>query len=329
MTRLLRLILLVAGVTVLILIASRIGIAALLEMFQRAGWAFVWVTVLYALHVGQRALALARCLPETDLRFRDICRVRLAGEAIEMLTFTGPFLAEPSKGLLLKRQGIDSSDAFGAIIVEYLLYMIVAFWMAGVALVALRARGVFGEPFKGPAVAVLGALIVFSAGFVFAAVARIGLIVPVVRLVSRSLRRPGWIERAAQQLDPVERFLVSFMHDRPGRLIEVLGLEVFGHVLLAAEIWVVMGAIGPAASWTDALIMEGAIKLIAAVFFFVPGQLGAAEGVYVLLAEALKFGAAAGLTLALIRRVRALLIATLGLAVLTASPKASSPGPGS
>jgi hypothetical protein len=326
MTRLLRFILLFSGVAVLILIASRIGMATMLDMFRRTGWAFVWVLVLYTLHVGMRALALLRSLPESDLRFRDICRVRLAGEAIEMLTFTGPFLAEPSKGLLLKRQGIDTSDAFGAIVVEYLLYTIVAFWMAGVALVALRARGVFGEPFQGPVVAVLGVLIVFTAGFVYAAVARIGLIVPVVSLVSRSLGRPGWIERAAQQLDPVERFLVSFMHDRPGRLIEVLGLELVGHVLLAAEIWVVMRAIGPAASWTDAFIMEGAIKLIAAVFFFVPGQLGAAEGVYVLLADALKFGSAAGLTLALIRRVRALLIATLGLAALTASPKPSSPG---
>src|SRR5262245_28167395 len=127
MTRLLRLILLLGGLTVLILIASRIGMSALVDMFRRAGWAFVWVTVLYALHVGQRALALARCLPETGLRFRDVGRVRLAGEAIEMLTFTGPFLAEPSKGLLLKRQGIDTSDACGAIIVEYLLYRIVAF----------------------------------------------------------------------------------------------------------------------------------------------------------------------------------------------------------
>ena len=71
-------------------------------------------------------------------------------------------------------------------------------------------------------------------------------------------------------------------------------------------------------------ITDDAIKLIAAVFFFVPGQLGAAEGVYVLLADALRFGPAAGLTLALIRRVRALLIATVGLAALTASPKPSA-----
>ena len=250
--------------------------------------------------------------------------MRLAGEAIEMLTFTGPFLAEPSKGLLLKRLGIDTSDAFGAIAVEFLFYMMVAFWMAGFSLVVLRVRGVFGEPFEVPVAVTLGVLMVFTAGFVYAAVARRGLIIPVVRLVSRALRRPGWMERAADRIEPVENFLVRFMHDRPGRLVEVLGLELVGHVLLAMEIWVVMRAIGSAASWADAFTMEGAIKLIAAVFFFVPGQLGAAEGVYVLLADALRFGPAAGLTLALIRRVRALLIATVGLAALTASPKPSA-----
>ena len=324
MTRLVRLILLLAGVTVLILIAARIGMAAMLDMTRRTGWAFVWVLVLYTLHVGLRALALGRSLPETNLRFRDIWRVRLAGEAIEMLTFTGPFLAEPSKGLLLKRLGIDTSDAFGAIAVEFLFYMMVAFWMAGFSLVVLRVRGVFGEPFEVPVVVTLGVLMVFTAGFVYAAVARRGLIIPVVRLVSRALRRPGWMERAADRIEPVENFLVCFMHDRPGRLVEVLGLELVGHALLAMEIWVVMRAIGSAASWADAFTMEGAIKLIAAVFFFVPGQLGAAEGVYVLLADALRFGPAAGLTLALIRRVRALLIATVGLAALTASPKPSA-----
>ncbi|PYR32155.1 MAG: hypothetical protein DMF90_24140 [Acidobacteria bacterium] len=324
MTRLVRLILLLAGVTVLILIAARIGMAAMLDMTRRTGWAFVWVLVLYTLHVGVRALALGRSLPETNLRFRDIWRVRLAGEAIEMLTFTGPFLAEPSKGLLLKRLGIDTSDAFGAIAVEFLFYMMVAFWMAGFSLVVLRVRGVFGEPFEVPVAVTLGVLMVFTAGFVYAAVARRGLIIPVMRLVSRALRRPGWMERAADRIEPVENFLVRFMHDRPGRLVEVLGLELVGHVLLAMEIWVVMRAIGSAASWADAFTMEGAIKLIAAVFFFVPGQLGAAEGVYVLLADALRFGPAAGLTLALIRRVRALLIATVGLAALTASPKPSA-----
>jgi hypothetical protein len=324
MTRLVRLILLLAGVTVLILIAARIGTASLLDMTRRTGWAFVWVLVLYTLHVSLRALALGRSLPETNLRFRDIWRVRLAGEAIEMLTFTGPFLAEPSKGLLLTRQGIDTSDAFGAIAVEYLFYTMVAFWMAGVALVVLRIRGVFGERFALPVVVTVGILIVFTAGFVYAAVARRGLIIPVVRLVSRALRRPGWVERAADRIEPVENFLVHFMHDRPGRLVEVLGIELVGHVLLAMEIWVVMRAIGSAASLADAFTMEGAIKLIAAVFFFVPGQLGAAEGVYVLLADALKFGPAAGLTLALIRRVRALLIATVGLAALTVSPKPSA-----
>src|SRR5438093_4388934 len=276
MTRLVRLILLLAGVTVLILIAARIGMAAMLDMTRRTGWAFVWVLVLYTLHVGLRALALGRSLPETNLRFRDIWRVRLAGEAIEMLTFTGPFLAEPSKGLLLKRLGIDTSDAFGAIAVEFLFYMMVAFWMAGFSLVVLRVRGVFGEPFEVPVAVTLGVLMVFTAGFVYAAVARRGLIIPVVRLVSRALRRPGWMERAADRIEPVENFLVRFMHDRPGRLVEVLGLELIGHVLLAMEIWVVMRAIGSAASWADAFTMEGAIELIAAVVFFVPGQLGAA-----------------------------------------------------
>jgi hypothetical protein len=71
----------------------------------------------------------------------------------------------------------------------------------------------------------------------------------------------------------------------------------------------------------NALVMEGAIKLIGAVFFFIPGQLGAAEGVYVVLSDTLNVGPAAGLTLALIRRLRAMLVAAAGLAAAAASTR--------
>ena len=283
MTRLPRLLLLIAGLAVLIVLAWGVGLAAVFDMLRRVGWAFLWVSALYTVHVGLRALALWRSLTKNELRFQDVLGVRLAGEAIEMLTFTGPFLAEPSKAWLLKARGIEAADAFGAIAVEYLLYTAVAFWMAGAALAVLLDRGVFGPAFERPALAVLASLAVFTAGLAYAAFCRKGLVAPTIRKVGRTLDRATWIGATALKIEPVERVLVGFMHDRPGRLLEVLAIEVAGHALLAMEIWIVLRAVGASILWTDAVVMEGAIKLIAAVFFFVPGQLGAAEGVYVAL----------------------------------------------
>lgn len=324
MTHLTRTVLLLAGLAVLLVLAWSVGITAVLDMIQRVGWAFLWVSALYTLHVGLRALALWRSLSRNLLGFRDVLRVRLAGEAIEMLTFTGPFLAEPSKGWLLTERGIETAEAFGAIAVEYLLYTAVAFWMAGASLTVLIVRGVFGPAFDRSAFVVLASLAVFTAGLVCAALFRQGLVTPAIRWAGRVFDRAPWIEATAAKVEPVEGVLVGFMHDRPARLLEVLGVEVAGHALLAMEIWVALRAIGAPVTWMDAFVLEGAIKLIAAVFFFVPGQLGAAEGVYVVLANGLKFGSAAGLTLALVRRLRALIVAAVGLGVLATDRKRPS-----
>jgi hypothetical protein len=209
---------------------------------------------------------------------------------------------------------VGAADAFGAIALEYLLYTATAFWMSGAAISVFLARRTFARGFERPALAILAAVAVFTVFFVAAAVRRRGFVAPIVKLAGRALGRREWAERTSGRVESVERVLVGFMHDRPVRLFEVLALELAGHLLLALEIWIVFRALGASTSWVDALVMEGAIKLIGAVFFFVPGQLGAAESVYVVLADALKVGPAAGLTLALIRRLRAMLVAAGGLA---------------
>jgi hypothetical protein len=320
-TRFIRYGLFAAGLTVLVALAWRIGARTILDMLRRSGWAFAWVTALYALHVVLRALSLWRTFGPGGPGFRSTLRVRLAGEAIEMLTFTGPFLAEPSKGWLLTQQGVGAADAFGAIALEYLLYTAVAFWMSGAAISVFLARTTFGRGFERPALAILTAVAIFSGLFVAAAVRRRGFIAPAVKRAGHALRRREWAERTSSRVETVERVLVNFMHDRPARLFEVLTLELAGHVLLALEIWIVFSALGAPMSLVDALVMEGAIKLIAGVFFFIPGQLGAAESVYVVLADALRAAPAAGLTLALIRRLRAMLVAAIGLAAIAASTK--------
>ncbi len=327
MTRLARLLLLIAGGTVLVALAWGIGAAAVLGMLQRVGWAFLWVSALYSAHVALRALALWRSLAPNPLRYHDVLRVRLSGEAIEVLTFTGPFLAEPSKGWLLKKHGIGTADAFGAVAVEYLLYTAVAFWMAGGALSVLLVRGVLGHAFQRPIVAILVAVAAFTVGLVYAAASGTGLVAPTLRGVGRALGRAARAADLAARIEPIERVLVGFMHDRPVRLFEVLGIEVAGHALLVAETWIVLRAVGASLSPADPVVLEGGIKLVGAAFFFIPGQLGAAEGVYVLLASALGFGSAAGLTLALVRRVRALIVAAGGVAVLAAFPPSAPPRP--
>jgi hypothetical protein len=58
------------------------------------------------------------------------------------------------------------------------------------------------------------------------------------------------------------------------------------------------------------------VKFVGVVFAFIPGQFGASEGTYALIAGAIGLPAAVGLTIALVRRIRGLIVALAGLMML-------------
>jgi len=324
MLRVGRAFLLVGGAIALAVLVARIGPGVIADMLRRVGWAFLAVSALYATHVAVRACALWRSLPIAGLPYADVLRVRLSGEAVEVLTFSGPFLAEPAKGWLLTRYGCSTADAYAGVALEYLLNTVISCGMATVTLALLLARGVLPETMHAPAVAIIVAMIAFTIACVVAAVTGVGLIVPIVRRVGRIAGRAR-ADAAALRLDPIERALVGFMHTRPARLAEVLTIEVGAHALLALEIWIVVRALGLHIAPVDPLVVEGGVKFIGVAFFFIPGQFGASEGVYALLFGAIGLPAAAGLTMALVRRIRALIVAGAALAMTawTRDPRVS------
>lgn len=330
MARIVRILILVSGFGVIALLVYRAGPGLLADMLARVGWGIPAVVGLYAAHVGIRAAALWRSVIAGRVRYVDVLSIRLSGEAVEMLTFTGPFLAEPTKGLLLKRRGLATPDAFAAAATEYLLYTVVSSCLAATGLSLLLARGVLPPAVRPAAVVVLATAVAFIGAFTFAATRGVGLIVPILR-ASRPLIGARRAQRAADEFGRIEDLLVRFLHVHHRRLAEVLAIETVAHLLLIAEIWIVIAALGFPRSWSNLLILEGGVKFIGIAFAFIPGQVGASEAVYELLASAIGLPAAAGLTLALVRRMRALLVASAGVVVLAASggrkktPKSSRP----
>ncbi len=267
--------LLLAGAAVLVMLVRNIGVATIASLLRRVGWGFAVVSALYFAHVCVRAAALWRA---TGLRYRDILRVRLYGEAVEMLTFTGPFLAEPTKGVMLARHGLSPRDAMKGVGVEYALYTLTSAWMAVFALSLLVSNGALPAALHTPVKYVIGGMVGFTIVAAFAAAA-------------------GYVPLPAR------------------RAVQVIGIELVGQALLAAEIFVTVRVLGFAFSSLQSVLVEGAVKFISVAFFFVPGQLGAQESVYTLLFESIGLPGAIGLTMALVRRVRALIVAAIALAL--------------
>jgi hypothetical protein len=100
------------------------------------------------------------------------------------------------------------------------------------------------------------------------------------------------------------------------RIARVFFWEALFHVGAVAEVFLVLHIVSGGATLLEAFILETAGRLIVVVFKFVPYRLGVDEAGTALVASALTLDPAAGVTLALVRRLRILFWNGVGLGVL-------------
>jgi uncharacterized membrane protein YbhN (UPF0104 family) len=131
----------------------------------------------------------------------------------------------------------------------------------------------------------------------------------------RSLPRIGPRVRIdPEPLRATEDLLFAVLRTR--RFFSILALECAAQALLVGELFVFVRAAGDPFAPAHPFVIEAATKFISLGFFFIPGQVGAAEGTYAAILNALGWPASAGFGLAIARRLRTLAVSGAGLLVL-------------
>src|SRR5436190_24432 len=91
--RWLRLAIFAGGVSLVGLLLHQLGVNTIAGLVRRASPTLAVILLVRGIYICLRAIALVGCLPIGTLRLREAIRVRLAGETLEVLTLTGPFLS--------------------------------------------------------------------------------------------------------------------------------------------------------------------------------------------------------------------------------------------
>jgi hypothetical protein len=305
------------GTALLIILIWRLGLQQILAALSRIGWYAALILPLYAAHHAMRALALRMCvLPPTTLGYVEAGAIRLSGEAVQVLTVTGPLLAEPTRAWLLQRRGLPLTEGLAAVISEYLVSLFINAAMAIAALAYLVARVHTAAGVSGIAIAVI---CVSSAFLIVSAIAitrRFYLIGGVIAgMAQMGLLRGRW-RPDMESIHRMEDALLAFLHDRPRQLVATVAFEAAAQAFLVLELFVFLHALNLAAPLSDTFMIEGSIKFIGFAFAFVPLQVGVAEGAYTVIFDAMGLPPAAGFTLAFARRIRTIAVASVGLPTL-------------
>jgi len=312
---------LVLGVALFVYLFIRLGAANIASLILGVGWYFGLIAVAYAGHQLLRATAYWKCVtPNRHSSYLDILRIRLSGEAIQYLTFTGPFLAEPAKVWLLRERGLGTKHAVAATVSEYLIYTLTsaAFAVAGLVYmvshfqlsgsVSLAARMliyVMGTFLVAAACAILGRI--YLIGAILVGIRRLPVVGKHLHLDQKDVR-------------DTEDLLFVVLRDRPLRFLTILALELAAQALLVIELFLLLRTTKESFSFLDPFLIEAATKFVGLAFFFIPGQVGAAEGAYALIFKTVGLSASAGFALAVARRLRSLLVAGVGLALAPTPP---------
>jgi hypothetical protein len=314
-----RLVFLLFGTILLGALVWQLGPGEILQTVARLGWHSLPILVCYGLYQAMRAVAFRlSVLRSREVSFLDALWIRLSGDAIHSLTFSGPFLSEPTRAWLLKRRGLSLAEGFAAALTAALMNLVVGAAMGTAGLVYLLRYASLTPPAAGAAVA----LVCLNLTFLFAAA---GAVCTRFYLIGTAI---GWLGRAGilwgrlkpdvAAINKMEDVLLGILHDRPARAAAIVLAEIGGQCALVLELAWILRALEIATPAVYPLVIEAATKFVAVIFFFMPLQLGTAEGSYAVIFGALGLPVAVGFSVAFFRRFRSLLVASAGLAAMNA-----------
>jgi len=132
------------------------------------------------------------------------------------------------------------------------------------------------------------------------------------QIVGRIRYFENWIERKRSVIHSVENNLLDFYHRTPGSFWASFALNLACHGAAVFEVYLILWLLGAKVSLFGALAIEALTKLVNIAGTFNPGNIGTYEGGNMLIAKMFGLTGATGLTLAFVRRLRAIFWAAVG-----------------
>jgi hypothetical protein len=210
----------------------------------------------------------------------------------------------------MARTRISVVTAIASVTIENLFYTVSVFvvLLTGTGLLLLRTAVPKGLEHIAEAVLIAVPIIVVIA--IWAARSRPAFLSRFAPFVSKLA---GKSNAPAEAIREVEAEIYAVPQWPAGRILQVLMWETVFHVAAVAEVWVVLALLIPNVTIVEAFLLESAGRFVTVVFKFVPYRLGIDEAGSGAVASVVGLSPATGVTLALVRRLRIMVLNAFGL----------------
>jgi Lysylphosphatidylglycerol synthase TM region len=299
------------GIYLLVHLVLKIGPAVLATKLATLGWSLAILAVLGLVKLGLRTWSWRETLVADGVQARgwQLFGARLISQTFGYLSAAGALVADPLKPLLLRDTDVAASTP--GTLVETVVFwftsllIILAGAFAGVLVASSRPQLLF---------VTLALVAMIMAGFLL--LLKKAPLVPRLRrfLVKKWKDHPARLTDWLIKAEGIEEPTISFHRRHPRAFRNILLLNAAVQIVMVAEVLIVVAAIGVKIGFLQLLATEATNRIAKVLTFYIPARVGADEasgaGSFVL------FGmdGAAGLTLAIARRIQALIWVAVGLA---------------
>jgi putative ABC transport system permease protein len=305
------------GLALLVYVINRVGVQPIFDALLKIGFGFFILLGISGARHALRTLAMRAAVHPEHRRFsfRHAFSVRLGGEAISFLTFTGPLLGEATKVALLRKR-VPLVYGVSALVVDNILYnlSVALFILSGavVMLLAYDLPSVVRIVLYGiAAMATLGIAVA-----VWAARRRVMVLTWVIDTLGRFGFHPRFVTSRRNHISDLESHVYDFYSHRPGSFLAMIGFNLLAHASSVVEVYITLRMLGYTPFVHAAYVIESLTKVINFAFGFVPATIGVYEGGTEIILQTLGFAAATGVTLALVRKAGTLFWTVIGLFIL-------------
>jgi putative membrane protein len=305
----------VGGLVLFGVLLYEVGPGAVVANIRVVGWGILPVVAQEALAYTCNTLGwwYAFPAPGPQVGFRRLMASRIAGDAVNYITPTATVGGEFVRVRML-RDRVAATPVVASVAIAKLSQTVaqMAFIVAGLVIV-LRTTALPAPLRHG----LFASLVVMAAVAVPLFIAqRRGLSAPLVRTLT-ALGFTRSARAVAVRLERLDEEIAAFHAAGTGHFLRSMACFFVGWSLGAVEVTLALFFLHIPLTLERVLVIEILSTTIDAILFFVPGKVGTQEGGKVLIFAMLGLDPAQGLSFALMRRIREMVWAGVGLLILS------------
>jgi hypothetical protein len=318
---------LLAGSALFIFLIEKTGPSLIVTNIRLMGAGFLLILFTSGVRHLLRTISWYCCIEQDHrhVRLRDLVMVRLAGESLTDLTFAGPLLGETAKSLAISGR-VSMAYSFSSIAVENLIFAlsVVLFILSGILIFLLEFALPQSVRIAG---ATLGLTLLLAALAVYVVISRKWMLLSgLANRLNRTGSHWDFLHRGSEKIRLFEENVYGFYGRHRALFFLVLILDLCASFTGVIEAFVILQTTVHQNSLLAAFLLESVNRIVNVFFSFVPLRLGVDEGGAGLVLSLLGYGSAAGVSLAVIRKMRALFWTAVGLLILAGYARAAPMG---